>query len=269
MKNIAMLLAAAVLVSAPAAAQWDDARTPRVARSADGSVKMNAPAPRVKGKPDLSGIWQPQRDPKGKPGGVENEILPRYMVNIAADISGPPDTVVHPSFKALFGERLTNDSADPTSRCGPTGAIRLMHMPIPFKIVQTPEITILLHEVDTTYRQIFTDGRRLPKDPQLMFNGYSVGRWDGDVFVVSSMGYIEQAWLDAMGHPHTDALRAEERFRRLDTGHLDITTTLTDPKALTQPVTFTQHYTLLPDTDLFEYFCTQNEKDVPHYVQTN
>jgi hypothetical protein len=269
MKTSAFSLLAMVLTTAPAAAQWDAHQTRGVARTGDGHVNMTAPAPRVNGKPDLSGVWQPRRDPEGKPGGVENEVLPRYMVNVAADVAGPPDSVVQEPFKSIFVERLNDDAADPTSRCAPSGAIRLMNLPLPVKIIQTPDVVILLHEADTTYRQVFTDGRSLPRNPQPTYNGYSVGRWDGSIFVVTSTGYTERAWLDAMGHPHSEGLRVEERFRRVDTGHLQVTTTLTDPTVLTRPVTTTQYYTLLPDTDLYEYFCTDNEKDAAHYVQKN
>jgi hypothetical protein len=143
--------------------------------------------------------------------------------------------------------------------------LRLLSLPPPVKIVQTAGLVLLLHEYDTTFRQIFSDGRALPTDPHPTFMGYSVGRWDGDVFVVTSSGFTEQSWLDAMGHPHSEALRLTERFHRVDTGHLDVDVVITDAQALTEPVSISQHLVLMPDEELLEYFCAENEKDRPHY----
>jgi len=266
MRIVSLCVAVLVLSASPVRAQWDARPTPGLPRASDGKVRLTAPAPRVNGKPDLTGIWHPRPDPEGKPGGVEYIVLPRYMVNVGADVPGPPDSFVQPEFKALFNKRLMDEAADPAGYCKPIGAIRALSLPLPLKIVQAPGLVMVLYESDTAYRQIFTDGRPLPKEPLPTFMGYSVGRWDGDTFVVRSTGYSEQAWLDAMGHPHTEALQVEERYRRIDAGHLDVEVTLSDPKALTRDIAFTQHLDLLPDTDLFEYFCTENEKDAARYT---
>jgi hypothetical protein len=113
---------------------------------------------------------------------------------------------------------------------------------------------------------VFLDGRALPSDPQPSWLGYSVGRWDGDDLVVDTIGFHDQGWLDTIGHPYSDALHMTERFHRLNAGRLDIHVTYTDPKAYTRPVEFTQPHNLLPDTDLLEYFCTENERDRPHMI---
>ena len=123
----------------------------------------------------------------------------------------------------------------------------------------------MLYEADTTYRQIFMDGRKLPDDTTPSWMGYSVGRWEKDVLVVETVGLNEKSWLDRVGHAHSDAMRVTERFRRRDFGHMDIQVTIDDPKTYTKPIIFTQPQTLLADTDLLEYFCTDNEVDTAHF----
>ena len=135
------------------------------------------------------------------------------------------------------------------------------------KIVQARGLVLLLHEKETTFRQIFTDGRDLPPDPHPTFMGYSIGRWDGDTFVVTSTGFTDQSWLDGSGHPHSEAMRMTERYRRIDAGHLEVDITVTDSKVLNAPITAKQHFLLIPDGDLIEYYCTENEKDVGHYTK--
>jgi hypothetical protein len=137
-------------------------------------------------------------------------------------------------------------------------------LPVPFKLVQTPGLILMLAEADTVFRQIFTDGRKHPEDPQPSWLGYSVGKWQDDSLVVETIGLNDRGWLDAVGHTHTDALRVTERFHRRDFGHLDVQLTLDDPKTFTQPVTVKFTELLLPDTDLIESFCTENEKDLTH-----
>ena len=149
--------------------------------------------------------------------------------------------------------------------CHPMGVPAVSLAPIPQKIIQTPEITAVLYEADTVFRQIFTDGRKLPDVSIPSYMGYSVGHWDGDTLVVDTAGFNEKSWLDRLGHTHTDALHLVERFHRRDLGHLDVTFTIDDPKIFAKPVTFTQTYTLTPDADLLEYFCTDNEQDSAHF----
>jgi hypothetical protein len=138
-------------------------------------------------------------------------------------------------------------------------------VPLPFKIIQSSGVVVMLYEADTTYRQIFMDGRKLPDDTTPSWMGYSVGRWEKDVLVVETVGLNEKSWLDRVGHAHSDAMRVTERFRRRDFGHMDIQVTIDDPKTYTKPIIFTQPQTLLADTDLLEYFCTDNEVDTAHF----
>jgi hypothetical protein len=115
------------------------------------------------------------------------------------------------------------------------------------------------------FRQVFTDGRPLPKDPQPTWFGYSIGRWEGEDFVIESRGFNDKSWLDDDGHPHTDALHTLERFHRSDFGHMTMRITIDDPKAYTKTWDALFHYHLLPDTELIEFIC-DNEKDAPHLV---
>jgi hypothetical protein len=133
------------------------------------------------------------------------------------------------------------------------------------EIVQMPRLILILYEDNTTFRQIFLDGRRLAPEPEPRFMGYSTGRWDRDTLIVDTVGLNDRNWLDRMGHPHSDAVHVIERFRRRDAGHLEIEVTIDDPKTYTTPITYTQKQRLLPDEDLLEYFCSENEKDVERF----
>ena len=122
----------------------------------------------------------------------------------------------------------------------------------------------MMYEADNSRRQIYTDGRKLPVDPNPSWMGYSIGRWEGDVLVVDSMGFTDQVWIDALGHPVSEALRIQERFARRDFGYIDLEVTITDPKMYTRPITFKVTELLVPDSDILEYLCNENEKDRAH-----
>jgi hypothetical protein len=121
-------------------------------------------------------------------------------------------------------------------------------------------MVVMLYEAVHSYRQIFTDGRELPKNPNPTWFGYSIARWDGDTFVVQTAGFNDKGWLDNAGRPATELLRVTERFRRKDFGHMDIEITIDDPKAYTKPWTVTQPLTYQPDDELLEYICNENNK---------
>jgi len=268
MKSTIMIVVVLAAVSsvAPIGAQWLNYPSSDIPRTKDGKPNLSARAPKgLDRKPDLSGIWRAKPDPQGKPEGVENEIFPRYFVNIAKDLK-PEEVMLRPPVDQLFKERLKKEGKDaPEAHCVPVGVPAINTFPSPFKIVQMPRLIIMLYEKDTTYRQIFMDGRLLPEDPNPSFMGYSVGRWDADTLVVQSVGFKDGGWLDRMGHPHSDQLHLTERYRRRDFGHLSIEMTIDDPKTYAKPFSYTQATVLLPDTDLLEYYCTENEKDVRHF----
>jgi len=239
-----------VLVSVPAGAQWLNHRTDGIPRNADGSPNLTAPTPKTHdGKPDISGLWMPN---------------PGYIGNIARDLKEVP---FQPWSAKLYAERReTQSKDDPTGRCVVGGVPRSNAVPYPFKILNVPGMTVILYEAVHSYRQIFTDGRELPKDPNPAWFGYSVGKWEGNDFVVTTAGFNDNVWLDNFGHPATENLRVTERFRRKDFGHMDIEITMDDPKTYTQPWTITLPLTLQADTELLEYMCNENNRDIEHLV---
>jgi len=133
------------------------------------------------------------------------------------------------------------------------------------KFVQTPGLLLVIYENAPT-RQIFLDGRELPKDPNPSWMGYSVGRWEGDTLVVDTAGFNDRTWLDLAGRPHTEALHVTERFRRLDFGRIQLHMTFDDPKTYAKPWTIAVEVGLVPDTELLENVCHENEKDRTHLV---
>ena len=250
MKICPVLLSAAALASVlmfPASidAQWLTVRTPGIPRTADGTVNLAAPAPKTAdGKPDLSGLWR---------------AGPKYESDFTA-------SVALAWAEARSRARQANPAADSWSTlCLPPGPM------IPFsgqqKIVQTPAAVTILYEVPNNFRQIFTDGRALPKDPNPTFQGYSVGRWEGDAFVVETIGFNDRSFVGRPGYPYTEALRVTERYRRRDFGHIDVQMTIDDPKTFTRPWTMTTELLFDPDTELLEYVCNENEKSRQHFVQ--
>jgi len=125
----------------------------------------------------------------------------------------------------------------------------------------------MLYERDTTFRQVYTDGRKLPDNPQPSWLGYSVGKWDGDTLVVDTIGFNDRGWLDARGHMHSEALHLTERFHRVNFGEMDVQLTIDDAQTYTRPFTINLKQRLLPDSDVLESFCAENEKDARHTVR--
>jgi hypothetical protein len=246
-----------------AQAQWINQPFANAPRMGDGKINLTAPAPRVNGKPDLSGIWQAEAEPRGPGGlfGLGESTNSKYFRNILSDFK-PGEEPMTPA----ANEQLRQHGAmtGPSVRCLPDGVPHADLLPEPFKIIQTPGEIVVLYEVETTFRQVFTDGRKQLTDPSPSWNGYSVGHWDGDTLVVDTVGFNDQSWLDAAGHGHSEDMRVEERFHRRDYGHLDMQVTVTDPKTFTKPITINFAEGLLPDTDLFEHYCLEGEQDAAH-----
>jgi hypothetical protein len=153
---------------------------------------------------------------------------------------------------------------DPVTNGLPIGLMRMHTFPTPRKIIQVPGLLVILSEYNASYRQIFTDNRPLLTDPNPTWNGYSTGKWDGDVLVVQSNGFRDGIWLDNAGSPLTEAAKITERFHRLNFGELEVTITVDDPKAYTRPWTVTLNQTIRLDTDLLDYIVNENEKSLQH-----
>jgi hypothetical protein len=256
-----------LLFCTPLAAQWLHYPTPGLPRTPAGTPDMKAPAPRAPdGKPDLSGIWVPEKNRPCPPEGCDDMEIPWEFLNIGHSLKG--GLPYQPWAAAQVKERqAAAGRGDPTSHCLPGSPIRLHTFPLLRKIVQTPGLLLVLNERDGSYRQIFTDGRALPTDPQPSFNGYSTGHWDGGTLVVETIGFRDGIWLDRAGSPMTSAARVTERFRRVNYGRLEIELTVDDPKAYTAPWTVKIIHLLAPDTELIDYICQENEKDAPHTVE--
>ena len=239
-----------LLASVPLAAQWLHYPTPGMPRTPDGKPNLSAPAPKMPdGKPDLSGIWA----------SADN----KYLQNLAADGIEVP---FQPWAEKLYKERSENlGKGRPSERCLTHGVTDFDALGINWKIIQTPGMIAVLYEAYNHYRQIFLDGRPLPKPAQPAYLGYSVGRWEGETLVVETTGFNDVGWLDDGGHPQTEALHVTERFRRRDFGHMDLQLTIDDPKAYTKPWGPTLRLNFQPDDELMESIC-ENEKDVPHMV---
>ena len=147
------------------------------------------------------------------------------------------------------------------------GLMQFHEHPQPRKIVQTPDVIVILYEGNAGVRQIFTDGRPLPdKDAQPWWYGYSVGKWEGDTLVVETTGFRDDGWLDIWGSPLTDAAKMTERFQRLNYGTLRIDVTIDDPKAYTEPFTVRVNQRVVLDGELIEFICAENERSVPHMI---
>ncbi len=246
MRKLAVILCVACV---SLSAQWPNRPTPGVPRTPEGKPDLSAPAPRsADGKPDLSGVW----------------MVSNGSFYLTSDLK-PED--IRPWAAALYKQRANDFRKDSDGiGClppGPKAGIGVGNLPM--KIVQTPSLMMVLYEYQTIFRQIFTDGRPLPEDPNPTWMGYSVGRWDGDTLVVATAGYNDRSTIDLAGHPHTEALRMTERFHRRDAGHLDVQVTLEDPKAYTRPWTLPMEFALVPDGEIIEYVC-ENERDSKHLV---
>jgi hypothetical protein len=252
--NASLIAVLTLALSAPLAAQWLNHPTPGIPRKPDGKPNLSAPAPRTAdGKPDLSGLW--------------SRVSPTYSRNIAADLK--PEEI-QPWARDLveqrredLGKGYMNIICVPLgpgyATAGDSTGAEMM------KIVQTPGLILILNP-DLTYRQIFLDGRALEAAPNPAWMGYSVGRWDGDTLVVESFGFNDRTWLDHDGHPHSEALRVTERYRRRDLGNLDLEITFSDPEIYARPFTVAVRAELAPDTEILEWACNENNRTMDHWV---
>jgi len=255
---------ACVAVALPA--QWR-VPTKGVPTRADGKPNYGAPAPKMADgtTPDLSGLWDVEKRPcseAASPAGCLDAQggIPVGFINITTGATETPP--LQPWAEALVKQYMETDaSLDPNLRCLPHAPPRMWAHFVMRKVIQTPDSVTILDEYMAQYRQIFMDGRALPKDPEPMFKGYSVGRWEGDTLLVETIG-IKENWFDGNGYPLTDHARVIERIRRVNYGSLEVEVTVNDPKVYTKVWTRTIRLVLVLDTDLLEYICNENEKDL-------
>jgi hypothetical protein len=268
------------MLATGAQAQWLNYTPSGTPRMRDGKPNLSAPPPRTPdGKPDLSGVWMHEMTPVAEvkrlfgnrfddeielaPPGMEIGTQHKYAFDILIDFKGA-ESPLKP--KAVSGRVPRSGQTGPPNICmGVSGFPLLGLLSEPIKIIQAPRVTVIFYEAGYMRRQIFADGRTLPKEfdlPQYM--GYSAGRWEGDTFVVETAGFNGKTALDTMGRPVSEKMHVTERFRRRDFGHIDIEMTFNDPENYTRPFTIKIPYDLIPDNDVFEMVCNENERDGAH-----
>ena len=232
--------------------QWVKAPPTAVPKGPDGKPNLTAPAPRLaSGRADLSGIWEP--------------LSPKYLRNLAADLK-PEDVPFQPWAKALVDARADGSHAreEPDANCLPQGIPKIAAAPAPWKIVQMQDQVVILHEAFNLWRQVFLDGREFADDLNPSWLGFSIGKWDGDTLVVDSRGFNGKTWLDQTGKPTTEALHVTERYRRKNFGTMEVQITIDDSKAYTKPWTVTEEFRLVMNTELMEFICNENNRDLVH-----
>jgi hypothetical protein len=250
MDRIAIAVALSLL-PVPLGAQWLNLPTPGIPRTADGKPNLTAPAPRTPdGKPDLSGMWQPE--------------VNAHRFNVIQDLKD--EGIFRPAAEAVFQKRVADfHRTDPVTNCLPGGPSEMLNAM--YRIIQSPAVVAVLYESGTgRSRQIYMDGRKLPRDPNPTWLGYSVGHWEGDTLVVDSAGFNDRTWLDRAGHPHSENLRVTERFRRADFGHMQFQITYDDPETLTKPLSFSLAVNYAADTDMLENVCNESDPNKAHMV---
>jgi hypothetical protein len=262
--TLGLLFAAVTAVEA----QWLSHRDPAIPRSADGRPNLSAPSPRVGGKPDLSGVWMAERTPLEEfarvlgPDIVQLQVdladATKFFINVFWGLK-PEEEPLRPEGAAILRERLQTGQDFQSAQCLPTSLPGNVSAP-PFKMIQAPGQIVVVSESGDPPRQIYTDGRRLPNDPEPTWTGYSVGTWKGDTLTVETIGITSRAWLDGFGHPRSERMRITERYRRRDFGHMDLEFSFEDPTYYTRTFGYRTTLTLLPDTDVLEYVCTENQK---------
>ena len=277
-----VLLLVFVVVSTSVHAQWLNFPTPGTPRTRDGKPNLTAPAPRTAdGKPDLAGVWMHEltsaAEMKRLFGPIIDEAIKvdvpgmeigtqhKYGFNILLDFK-PGDAPMRKEAVEILQHAAQRDPSDVCTT--PAGIPLASFLSEPIKIIQSPRVAVIIHESDNTFRQIYTDGRGLPKEFDFpAYMGYSAGRWEGDTLVVETAGFNDKTRLDLIGHGHSEALRIVERFRRRDFGHMEVEMTFDDPQLYTKPFTIKVPFDLLADSDIFESFCHENEKDRDHLGQ--
>jgi len=277
------LLIAALLLPIGAHGQWLNYPVmPGTPRLKDGKPNLSAPVPRgANGKPDLTGVWAHELtsaaefkrilganyEAEAQAGliGMELSTVHKYGLNIFADLK--PGELMRPEGEAAFKKRIAERRVDNVCH-GEYGWPVLGLLSEPMKIVVAPKETLILYEIDGLHRQVFTDGRKFPATFEFpAYLGYSIGYWEADTFVAETRGFNDRTPIDGMGHPRSEAMHVTERFRRRDFGHLDTEITFDDPQLYRRAFTVKIAYELVPNNDIFEMFCGENEKDRGHMVK--
>jgi len=278
--GLGVLLTGTTITMSSANAQWLNYPAAGTPLTRDGMPNLSAKTPRApNGKPDLSGVWQIEPPPAGEierifgdlaAGRVEGDdprTFSKYFMSLLVDFKRG-EAPIRPEAAALMSKR--RDIMDsPSSHCLPHGVPAAELIGFPFKIFQTPDTIAVFYEEKGLFRQIHTDGRKLPVNPFPSWMGYSTGKWEGDTLVVDTAGFNDKGWMDAGGLPRSEALHVQERFHRRDFGHMDVQATVEDPNILTKPVTIKFTELLIPNSDILESFCVEGERDRAYMPKGN
>lgn len=198
---------------------------------------------------DLSGVWQ--MAPGGGGEGPGKEMPPLTEWGQAKYDQNKPG----------YGPKAAPGGNDPLLQCDPMGFPRILFIITPVEIVQIPGRTLMFFDWQHTLREIWTDGRELPKDPDPNWYGYSVGHWEGDTFVVETIGLNDKTWLGAQGQPHSEDMRVTERYRRIDHDTMEFSITMDDPKTYTKSWGDPRIFRLRPHGEISESFCVHSEEE--------
>lgn len=259
-------LAPLFLISTSLPAQWLHYPTPGIPRNADGSPNLSAPAPKTAdGKPDFSGLWDTEKNLPCPKDGCFDQQISQEFANFGWSLKGGLPYNAQAA-ELVRARRAMNGKDDPGTSCLPIGFLRFYTTGLPRKIVQLPGLLLILAELNETYRQIFLDGRPLPVDPNPSWNGYATGKWDGDALVIQTNGFRDGLWLDRGGSPLSEGAKVTERLRRPNFGHLEVEVSVDDSKNYTHPWTIKLNLFLMPDTELLDFNCLENEQSAPHLV---
>ena len=264
-RPLAAMIVVAMACCARAEAQWMNLPTNGLPHKADGKVDLSAPAPKMAdGHPDFSGFWTSDEiDPRNATTPVNDANPSRRMINLGVELKG--GLPYQPWLADLVKQRrASNAKDDPHVRCMPLNFLRAYGMPHLLKFVHSPGLFLTLNEWNAGYRQIFTDGRAWPVDPNPSWQGYSVGKWQDDALIVETTGFRDDLWIDWNGSVITSAAKVREEFRRPDLGHIEIRVTVDDPKAYTAPWTVLIKERLILQTELIDEICLENERSLEH-----
>lgn len=268
------LLVLAGVICGTLSAQWIHYPTKGVPRDKEGKPELSAAAPRASGgKPDFSGMWMMKEGlpcPKLLTDDIGGCLEKSPLSPFAADLTKavPGGLPLRPNALALIAERHRS-GIDPHVRCMPSNFPRMFTLPHITKFVETPGLLILMNEYNASYRQIFTDGRPLPEDPQPSWNGYTTAKWEGDTLVAETNGFRDNLWMDMSGTPLSSAARVTERFRRPNFGTLEIEATVDDPTMYTKPWTMKLIMSIVVDTEQMDEVCLEGEDSARHMTKTN
>jgi hypothetical protein len=256
--------------SATLLGQWPDHRVLPTPTLPDGKPNLSAPTPRTpEGKPDFSGTWRGFNPAPGRRGAPPIEApagTPPFANFRDVQASFKDGLSLTPLGKELLAKHVARNSKDnPEASCLPMGLMQFWTQGFPRKFVQTPKLLVVLYEASAGLRQIYIDGRPLPKmgDPQPYYYGYTTARWEGDTLVAESNNFRDDVWLDIVGTPGSDQTTMTERFTRVNYGRMNIDITVNDPKIFSRPWTVRHVQDIMPDADIIEFICEENNRFTP------